>query len=621
MTTSVATTGAEKTRWDLSILYKSIDDPGLDKDLKDIIVRAKRLHATYRGKLSSGLGKALRAYADINARMGRIGAFLHMTKSTDVNDRRIIAKSAEADLALSSASGAYLTFFELELLALPEASIARQAAKDPFVRKHLPWIRQARKFKPHVLAEGVEGALAKRSPFGPGSWSEFYDEVEADLRFPFEGQELTLTDALHVMSDDLDAGRRARALKVVNDGLGGGFGKFSAQVLWQVAGSSALERKERKYRHPMQSRNMDNMLPDKAVDALHEAVLATGGPLARRWYKLKAGLLGLPKLRWSDRNAPLPFEDHSVIPFHVAQEEIVLPAYESFSPTLANLIRDMLKDRRIDAPAGPGRESGAYCMSIVLPDGRPVSFNFLNYKGSGRDVMTIAHEEGHAVHGLLAGEAQGTLMAHAPMAYAETASVFGEMTAFHHLRQKLALSGDIDAQLALVSGKIGDMLNTVVRQISFSNFERRLHGTGKKLSAEELSGIWLDVTRELYGKDGDVFTYADMSNLWAYIGHFHRPFYVYSYAVGELLTQSLYARKDEYGKRFEPLYLNLLRKGGTQDAKGLMKPFGLDPGTPAFWGSGLDVGLGALIADAERLVKLRDAKAKRNGKSASDGVR
>lgn len=604
-------TGAENVRWDLSFLYKGIDDPQLDKDLKDIAVRAKRFRATYRGKLSSTLGAALRAYADISSRTDKVGSFLYLSKSTDVNDRAVIAKSAEADLALSAMSGEYLTFFELELIALPEAAIARQAAKDPFVRKHLPWIRQSRKFKPHVLSEAVEGALAKRSPFGAGAWSEFYDEVEADLRFPLDGQDLTLTDALHVMSDDHDRERRARALKAVNDGLGGSFAKFSAQTLWQVAGSSALERRERKYRHPMQSRNMGNMLPDKAVEALHAAVLEVGGPLARRWYALKAKLLGLPKLRWSDRNAPLPFVDRSTVPFEVAQNEIVLPAYESFSPTLAGLIRGMLKDRRIDAPAGPGRESGAYCMSIVLPDGRPVSFNFLNYKGSNRDVMTIAHEEGHAVHGLLAGEAQGTLMAHAPMAYAETASVFGEMTTFHHLRQKLAKDGDVEALLALIAGKVDDMLNTVIRQISFSNFERRLHGAGKKLSAEDLDGIWMDVTRELYGKDGQVFEYADMSHLWAYIGHFHRPFYVYSYAVGELLTQSLYAHKDKYGARFEPLYLELLRKGGTQDAKGLMKPFGLDPGTPEFWRSGLEVGLGALVGEAEKLAKrLKDAKGK-----------
>lgn len=605
-----AKTGAESVRWDLTVLYDSIDDPRIDRDIKDVTAKAKAFRAGCRGKLDRRLGEALRAYADLSSRFDKLGAFLHMAKSTDVNDRRVVAKSAEVELALSSVSGEYLTFFELELVALPQEAVDRQAKSDAFLRKHLPWIRQIRRFKPHVLTEAVEGALAKRGPFGPGAWSEFYDEVEADLRFPLDGQRLTLTDALHVSSEDPDRARRARALKAVNDGLGGTFAKFSAQTLWQVAGSSALERRERRYRHPMQSRNMGNMLPDKAVEALHEAVTSVGGPLARRWYGLKARLLGLPKLAWSDRNAPMPFEDHSVIPFDVAQHEIVLPAYRSFSPTLADLIGGMLKDRRIDAPAGPGRESGAYCMSIVLPDGRPVSFNFLNYKGSNRDVMTIAHEEGHAVHGLLAGKAQGPLMAHAPMAYAETASVFGEMTTFHHLRRKLAEGGDLEAQLALVAGKIGDMLNTVVRQISFSNFERRLHGAGKKLSAEELDAIWMDVTRELYGKDGEVFDYADMTHLWSYVGHFHRPFYVYSYAVGELLTQSLYARKEEYGARFEPLYLELLRKGGTQDAKGLMKPFGLDPGTPEFWQKGLEAGLGTLIAEAERLAKRREKRSK-----------
>jgi oligoendopeptidase F len=281
----------------------------------------------------------------------------------------------------------------------------------------------------------------------------------------------------------------------------------------------------------------------------------------------------------------------------------VLPAYESFSPTLAGLIRGMVKDRRIEAATGPGHESGAYCYSMVLPDGKPVSFNFLNYKGSKRDVMTIAHEEGHAVHGLLAGDAQGALMQHAPMAYAETASVFGEMTTFNFLRERLAKSGDDKAMLALVAGKIDDMLNTVVRQISFSNFERRLHGAGKKLSPEELDAIWMEVTRQMYGKDGDVFAFGDMQHLWAYIPHFHRSFYVYSYAFGEVLTQSLYARREAYGRKFEPLYLDLLRAGSTKDAVGLLKPFGLDPRKTDFFAAGIENSLGALVKEAERLAK------------------
>jgi len=595
-------TGAEKVRWDLSFLYAGIDDPKLASDLAEIAARCRAFSADYRGKLGTRLGGALRAYADISARSMKLGVYLFLSKSVDLSNAKLNAKRAEADRVLNDASGEHLTFFTLELVALPDADIARQAKADAFVAKHRPWIDHARLFKPHLLSEPVEGALTKRESFGPGAWSDFFDEVESDLRFALGKEKLTLTEILHVVNDDASSARRAKALKVLNDGLGGPFAKYAAQTLWQTAGSNALENKERGYKHPMQSRNMGNRIPDKVVEALHEAVTDVAGPLARRWYRLKARLLGLKRLRWSDRNAHLPFEDKSLVPFDVAQHEIVLPAYRSFSPTLAKLIEEMVKEKRIDAPAGPNRESGAYCYSIVLPDGKPVSFNFLNYKGSKRDVMTIAHEEGHAVHGLLAGEAQGVLQQHAPMAYAETASVFGEMTAFEFLRARMP-KDDPKASLALVAGKIDDMLNTVVRQISFSNFERALHGANRKLAASDLDTIWMDATRKMYGKDGDVFDYADMSHLWAYVSHFHRPFYVYSYAFGELLTQSLYAKKDEYGKKFEPLYLDLLRAGSTKDAVGLLKPFGLDPTDPKFFADGVTGSLGKLVAEAERLAK------------------
>ena len=595
-------TGAERVRWDLSFLYAGIDDPRIGTDLKKTVALCAAFHAAYRGKLSEKLGDALRAYADIAALSGKLGVYLFLSKSVDLSNAKLNALRAETERALNEASGAHLTFFTIELVALPAADVGRQAKSDPFVAKHLPWIEQARRFKPHLLSEPVEAALTKREGFGPGAWSDFFDEVESDLRFALGEEKLTLTEILHVVNDDASASRRAKALKVLNDGLGGPFAKYAAQTLWQTAGSNALENKERGYKHPMQSRNMSNRIPDKVVEALHEAVTEVAGPLARRWYRLKARLLGRKRLRWSDRNAHLPFEDKSLVPFDVAQHEIVLPAYRSFSPTLAKLIEEMVREKRIDAPAGPNRESGAYCYSMVLPDGTPVSFNFLNYKGSKRDVMTIAHEEGHAVHGLLAGQAQGVLQQHAPMAYAETASVFGEMTAFEFLRARMP-KDDPEASLALVAGKIDDMLNTVVRQISFSNFERALHGAGRKLAASDLDAIWMDATRKMYGKDGDVFDYADMEHLWAYVSHFHRPFYVYSYAFGELLTQSLYAKKDEYGKRFEPLYLDLLRAGSTKDAVGLLKPFGLDPTDPTFFADGVTGSLGKLVAESERLAK------------------
>ena len=270
----------------------------------------------------------------------------------------------------------------------------------------------------------------------------------------------------------------------------------------------------------------------------------------------------------------------------------------------------MIEKRRIDAPAAPNKHSGAYCAYWCTPNNKPVSFVFLNYLGTSDDVMTLAHELGHAVHGLLAGEAQGELMMQSPMAYAETASVFGEMTTFNFLRNEIAARGDTPSLLALIMGKIEDILNTSVRQIGFSNFERRLHGhDGATLarkpvrtpSADDLSRYWLETTHELYGQPGDVFTYENTENLWAYIPHFHNPFYVYAYAFGELLTQSLYAARPQFGDRFEPLYLELLRAGGTKNVQDLLAPFKLDPTDPKFWENGIRVSLGAMLDEAEAL--------------------
>jgi oligoendopeptidase F len=305
----------------------------------------------------------------------------------------------------------------------------------------------------------------------------------------------------------------------------------------------------------------------------------------------------------------MPFADTTVVPFDKAIET-VLAAYGSFSPTLAGLVKDFAATHRIDAPITKGRRSGAYNYSIVLPGNHPTSFVFLNYLGSNNDVMTLAHELGHGVHGMLAGAAQGPLMAQAPIAFAETASVFGEMTTFNFLKKQLQEKNDTKALLALITGKIDANLNTVVRQIGFSNFERRLHGMDvnykawaepKKLSAEELDAIWLETAKELYGADGEVFTYENTEHLWTYVSHFHRPFYVYGYAFGELLTQSLYAQQSRFGARFEPLYLDLLRSGSTKDVVQLLAPFELDPTKKDFWGNGIRVSLEAMVQEAEAL--------------------
>jgi oligoendopeptidase F len=599
----------QQVRWDLSILYSDIADPRLDSDFSNLAAMAKNFSLTYKGKLSEQLGPAIRDYSEIEMLSGKITSYLFLRESTDLTNAAIKARHAAFQRELSALQGEHLTFLELELAQLSDDTLKTWYESDPLVAKHRPWIEHIRVFRRHFLTEPVESALTKRSPFDSSSWGEFFDEVEADLEFKFRGDVKNLTELAHLLTESKDADERAEAMKCMNDGLGGAFAKYAAQTLYMVAGSKAVEDKERGYAHPMDFRNKANRIPDSVVDVLHNSVTTLGGSLTRRYYKLKARHLGLPILRWSDRNAPMPFADTTVIPFDEAAN-IVSTSYESFSPTLTTIVKTFFTDRRIDAPVVKEKRHGAFNSSHVLPGGKSVSYTLMNYLGSNKDVMTLAHELGHGVHGILAGEAQGPLMFHAPIAYCETASVFGEMTTFTLLKDRLIRVGDKNSLLALIMAKIDSMINTVVRQIGFSNFERRLHGMdasyktwgeATKRSVEELDSIWLKTAQELYGEEGEIFTYENCDHLWAYVPHFHSPFYVYGYAFGELLTQSLFAQRERLGAKFEPLYLDLLRSGSTKDVVELLAPFGLDARSDAFWNDGIKVSLGALIEEAEQL--------------------
>ena len=602
-------TGAEDVRWDLTIMYVGIDDPTILEDITRLGDMAKAFSSAYKGKLKETLGVAIEDYIEITMLAEKIGIFLSLKQSTDVADSQVKAKLAWVNNQISYVQGEYLTFFELELMTLSEADLMHLASVSPIAAKHMPWIKHAQVFKSHVLSEPVESALTKRAPFGVGAWSSFFEEVTSDLRFYMGEDKKTLTEMLHIVTNSKDEAEREIALRLINEGFAGAYAKHSAEALYIVTGSGALEDKEREYKHPMDARNKSNHIPDAVVDMVHRVVKETAAPLAQRYYRLKAAHLGLKTLKWSDRNASISFVDTTMVPYEEA-EALVLNAYESFSVTLADIIRGFIRDKWIDAPATKAKRGGAFSCSTVLPGNRPVAYTFLNYLGSGRDVMTLAHELGHGVHGMVAGKAQGALMAHAPIAYCETASVFGEMTTFNFLKKRLVAEGDKKSLLALLMGKVDDIINTVVRQIGFSNFERRIHGMDKtyrvweepkKLSAKELDNIWLETAKELYGQEGEIFTYKDTEHLWAYISHFHNPFYVYGYAFGELLTHSIYAQQDRLGDAFEPRYLDLLASGNTRNVVELLMPMGLDPSHEQFWENGVLLSLGKLIEEAEDL--------------------
>jgi len=593
-------TGAESVHWDLSDLYTDVDDPRIDTDLEQLIALAQRFHADHAGKLAATLGAALAAQAEIQSRADKLMIYLFLRRSTDAGNQKIQQRLGSVQEAWSQASADYLTFFDHELVAIDDATYAAALARDPIAARHAPLLDHIRANRGYLLAENVERALTLRDPFGPSEWSDYIDEIESELRFSFDGRELTLPEILHVVSNDRDGGQRSKALASFGNGLREQrFDRLMARTLNVVLGAKYVEDRERGYANPMSARNIGNRVDDDTVTALHEAVATNGAAQARRYYRLLAAHLKQKTLAWSDRNAPLPYSDDAIVPWSDCVET-VLSAYGSFSPTLRDLVARMLDRKWVDAPPYPGKTGGAFNYAVLLPGDDARAYNFLNYLGSPRDIMTVAHEAGHGVHGILAAKAQGSLMFRAPMVYAETASIFGEMTTFKYLLEQ---SRSDEHQLSLLMGKAADHINTVVRQISFSNFERRTHEARRssKLTVDDYDRAWMDVTHEFYGAPGELFTYDAVEPLWCYVTHFLRPFYVYAYAFGELFTQSLFARKDDFGKKFEPMYLDLLRAGGSRDAVELMAPFGLDPRDPEFWKRGIDASVARWLDEAEAL--------------------
>ncbi|MEM7097887.1 MAG: M3 family oligoendopeptidase [Pseudomonadota bacterium] len=590
----------QATRWDLTDLYSDLEDPKLDSDLQYLITAMQKFHDNFQGKLDTKLGDALDQDATITCAADKLMVYLFLRRSTDATNQRIQQRLAQVQEAFAEASANHMTFFEHELAAMSEDSYQKQLKQDERVARHRPLLDHMRENRRYLLNQDVERALALRSPFSASEWSDYIDEREAELRFELGESSLTLPEVLHIANNDSDSDTRARALATFSDGLTDqGFDKLMARTLNVVMGAKSVEDRERGYANPMSSRNISNHVDDDTVEALHRAVAEVGAVQSQRYYRLVAAHMGKRPLLWSDRNAPMPFAAKTEVPWSDCVET-VLSAYESFSPTLRDLVAKMLERKWIDAPPYDGKGGGAFNYSVLLPNGESRAYNFLNYMGSNRDVMTTAHEVGHGAHGMLAADTQGALMFRAPMAYAETASIFGEMTTFRYVLEQTT---NDEEKLALLMEKSADHVNTVVRQISFSNFERRVHDQRRsgKLMVEDFNNVWMQVTRDFYGENGDLFEYNNVDNLWSYVTHFLRPFYVYAYAFGELFTQSLYARKDQFGDDFEEMYLDLLRAGGSKNAVELMAPFGLDPRDPDFWRQGISSSITKWLDEAEEI--------------------
>jgi oligoendopeptidase F len=579
--------------WDLSDLYPGRDSPEVSRDLGRLADAAVAFRQRYEGRLAglSGaeLGAAIEEYERLQELSGRLvsyAALVHAGNLTDPEIGRFYQTIQERVNAVSTE----LLFFTLEINRLDDAELAAKEA-DPALARYRPWLRDTRAFRPHQLSDDVEKLLHEKSVAGRAAWTRLFDETIADLRFPFRGQELTEAEALDLLSDT-DAAVRREAAQTIGDVLGRHARTF-ALITNTLAKDKEIEDRWRRFARPISARNLANFVEDEVVDALMAAVRASYPRLSHRYYRLKARWFGVEELPFWDRNAPLPGDDDRLIPWREA-EDTVLAAYNAFSPELAAVGRRFFAAPWIDAPVRPGKASGAFAHPTV-PGAHP--YLLLNYQGRVRDVMTLAHELGHGVHQVLAGR-QGYLMADTPLTLAETASVFGEMLTFRAL---LARETDPRRRKIMLAGKVEDMLNTVVRQIAFVTFEIRVHDERRKaeLTPDRIAEIWLEVQRESLGPairlDGVYRHY------WSYIPHFiHTPFYVYAYAFGDCLVNSLYAVYQDAHHGFAERYLDLLRAGGTLRHRELLAPFGLDASDPSFWSKGLSV-IAGFIDELERL--------------------
>jgi oligoendopeptidase F len=579
--------------WNLADLYPAPNSPEFARDVAQCVEGAGAFSTKWKGKLAKASGaklaEAISDYEKLSDLAGRIGSFsqlYYVGNTTDPERQKFYGDVNEKMTAISSD----LLFFELELNRLSDADVAK-AMKVAAFAHYKPWIDNLRMEKPYQLDDKIEQLFLEKSQTGAGALNRLFDQTMAGLTFEVDGEVLSLEPTLNLMQSHDGAKRKAGA-----EALAKGF-KAQLPLFTLITNTLAKDKsisdQWRGFKDIADARHLSNRVEGPVVDALVAAVQASYPKLSHRYYKMKAKWLGLDKLMHWDRNAPLPAEDMRDIPWHEARET-VLTAYGEFSPDMADIAKKFFDLRWIDAPSRPGKSPGAFAHPTV-PSAHP--YVMLNYLGKPNDVMTLAHELGHGVHQVLAA-GQGALMASTPLTLAETASVFGEMLTFQRL---LANTIDPKKKKALLASKVESMINTVVRQIAFYTFERKLHEARKagELTPDQINAIWMTVQRESLG---DAITFGEGYEVfWTYIPHFiHSPFYVYAYAFGDCLVNSLYARYRESAAGFQDKYFEMLRAGGTKHHSELLKPFGLDATDPGFWQKGLSV-IEGMIDELEKM--------------------
>jgi oligoendopeptidase F len=593
-----ASKGEKLPEWNLADLYSGIAADEVARDLDRMDAECIAFEQDYKGRLAertaqegggSWLAAAVKRYEAIDDLAGRLGSYASLVHAGDSVDPAISKFYGDVSERLTAAS-VHLLFFALELNRIDDAVIER-AMQTPELGHYRPWIEDLRKDKPYQLEDRVEQLFHEKSVSGYSAWNRLFDQTISSLRFKVGGRELAIEPTLTLLQDRAGEKRKAAAQALaktfkVNE-------RTFALVTNTLAKDKEISDRWRGFEDVADSRHLANRVERDVVDALVSSVRAAYPRLSHRYYALKAGWFKKKKLAHWDRNAPLPFAATGTIAWPDARK-MVLTAYRAFSPEMAGIAERFFTDRWIDAPVRPGKAPGAFSHPTT-PSAHP--YVLMNYQGKPRDVMTLAHELGHGVHQVLAA-GNGALMAPTPLTLAETASVFGEMLTFKRL---LAQTKSSKQRQALLAGKVEDMINTVVRQIAFYSFERAVHTERRngELTAQRLGEIWLGVQGESLGPAIDLR--PGYENFWMYIPHFiHSPFYVYAYAFGDCLVNSLYAVYENAQDGFAERYLAMLSAGGTKHYSELLKPFGLDAKDPRFWDGGLSV-IAGMIDELEEM--------------------
>ena len=584
--------------WNLADLYPAVDSPKVKADLEAAEAECVSFENAYKGQLGTlaagpnpgaALAAAVKRYEALEDVLGRIVSYAGLLYSGNTTDAVIGKFYGDMQERITAAS-THLLFFTLELNRIDDTALER-AMQEPVLGHYRPWLEDIRKDKPYQLEDRVEQLFHEKSVTGYSAFNRLFDETMVALRFKVKGKLLAIEPTLNLMQDPKEANRKAAA-----EALAKTF-KDNARLFTLVTNTLAKDKeisdRWRGFNDVAASRHLANRVEPEVVDALVASVRAAYPRLSHRYYRLKAKWFGKSSLAHWNRNAPLPQVPMRTIKWPEAADT-VLSAYGAFSPKMASIAERFFKDKWIDAPARPGKSPGAFAHPTV-PSAHP--YVLLNYQGKPRDVMTLAHELGHGVHQVLAAP-NGPLMAPTPLTLAETASVFGEMLTFKKL---LADTTDKKQRKAMLAAKVEDMINTVVRQIAFYTFERKVHTERRngELTTDKINEIWMSVQHESLGPA--IALKPGYETFWSYIPHFiHSPFYVYAYAFGDCLVNSLYAVYEKANAGFAERYLAMLAAGGTKHHSELLKPFGLDARDPSFWQGGIGV-IERMIGELEAL--------------------